>query len=40
MKEWYVPGKGMIKMESYMSGKLKTQAELTSVSDKPFQEVK
>jgi hypothetical protein len=40
MKEWYVPGKGLIKMESYMSGKLKTKAELMSVSDKPFQEVK
>ena len=40
MKEWYVPGKGLIKIESYMSGKLKTRAELTSVSDKPFQEVK
>jgi hypothetical protein len=40
MKEWYVPGKGLIKIESYMSGKLKTRAELASVSDKPFQEVK
>jgi hypothetical protein len=40
MKEWYVPGEGLIKTESYMSGKLKTKAELTSVSDKPFQEVK
>jgi hypothetical protein len=40
MKEWYVPGKGLIKVESYMSGKLKTKAELTSVSDKPFEEPK
>lgn len=40
MKEWYVPGKGMIRLESYMSGKMKTKAELVSVTDKPFQEVK
>jgi hypothetical protein len=30
----------LIKVESYMSGKLKTKAELTSVSDKPFEEPK
>lgn len=40
MKEWYVPGKGLIRLESYMNGNMKTKAELVSVSDKPFQEIK